>query len=156
MKHFSLILVMALAALLSAESADAATTDTITVTVSLQTVISVTVTPDTWTIGAIALSSTVGPESFSASVGNTATKLEIKATDGAGGWSLGGTPSLDQFSVTVASPPLTLTTTNQTLAASVAANGSVGFDLTYAAPLSDSQGAGTAQGFTITLTASAP
>ena len=64
--------------------------------------------------------------------------------------------ALDRFSVTVTSPPLTLTTANQTLAASVTANGSVNFNLTYAAPTDDSKGAGVAQGFTITLTASTP
>jgi hypothetical protein len=137
-------------------SVRAADTDTISVTVSLESVLSVTVTPDSWSIGAIALSGTSGPSTFTATVGNSATKLEIVGADGAGGWTIASTPGLNQFSVTVTSPTLTLTKTYQVLAASVAAYGSKLFSLTYAAPSSDDKGAGVSQNFTITVRASTP
>ncbi len=156
MKRHIAVATILLTFLLAAGSAQAATTDTITVTVSLQSVISVSVTPNTWNITPLALTDTAPSPMFTATVGNTATRLQIKATNAAGGWTLGSPPALDRFSVTVTSPPLTLTTANQTLAASVTANGSVNFNLTYAAPTDDSKGAGVAQGFTITLTASSP
>jgi len=139
-----------------AGKARAADTGTISVTVSLETVLSVTVTSDSWNIGPIALSGTSGPTSFTATVGNSATKLEIKGSDGAGGWTIAATPALDQFRVAVTSPTLTLTTSYQVLASSVAAYGSKQFALTYSAPTSDSKGAGVSQNFTVTVRASAP
>ncbi|MBP8132070.1 MAG: hypothetical protein KA184_21015 [Candidatus Hydrogenedentes bacterium] len=134
----------------------AADTDTITVTVSLEAVISVSVSPNTWNIGAIALSGTNGPQSFTATVGNSATKLEIMGSNGAGGWTIGATPGADRFVVAVTSPAITLTTAYQTLEASVAAYGSKGFDLTYSAPVSDTKGGGVDQSCVVTLKASAP
>jgi len=149
---------MALAACLMgvAWQARAADTDTITVTVSLESVISVSVTPNTWNIGAVSLSGSSGPASFTATVGNTATKLEIMGSNGAGGWAIGATAGADQFVVAVSSPAITLTTSYQTLDASVAAYGNKAFDLTYSAPTSDTKGAGVDQSFAITLKASAP
>ncbi len=118
--------------------------------------ISVNVTPGTWNLSEVALGSSHGPTSFSAQVGNADTKLEIKATDGAGGWTLGSAPGLNVFSVTVTSPALTLSSSYQTLSPSVTANTSLGFDLTYNAPTSDDVGAGVGQGFDITVRASTP
>ena len=134
----------------------AADTDTITVTVSLEAVISVSVSPNTWNIGAIALSGVNGPQAFTATVGNSATKLEIMGSNGAGGWTIGATPGADRFVVAVSSPAITLTTAYQTLDASVAAYGNKGFDLTYSAPASDTKGGGVDQSFAVTLKASAP
>lgn len=134
----------------------AADTDTITVTVSLEAVISVSVSPNTWNIGAISLGGSNGPQGFTATVGNSATKLEIMGSNGAGGWTIGATPGADRFVVAVTSPAITLTTAFQTLEASVAAYGNKAFGLTYTAPTSDTQGGGVNQSFTITLKASAP
>lgn len=134
----------------------AADTDTITVTVSLEAVISVSVSPNAWNIGAISLSGTNGPQAFTATVGNSATKLEIAGSNGAGGWTIGATPGADRFVVAVTSPAITLTTAYQTLEASVAAYGNKPFALTYSAPSSDTKGGGVDQSCTITLKASAP
>jgi hypothetical protein len=135
----------------------AQTTDTIAVTVSLQEVLSVSVSPSTWNIGPIAPSGTSGPTSFTATVGNTATRLEILGADGAGGWLINNTVGLNQFVVAVTSPSLTLSAvTYQELAPSVPAYGNFSFELTYSAPSSDDKGAGTDQSFAITVRASAP
>jgi len=118
--------------------------------------ISVTVTPGTWDLSAVALSSSHGPTVFSAAVGSAATKLEIKADDGAGGWALATTPGHNAFSVNVSSPALSLTNSYQTLSPSVTASTSLDFSLTYHAPTSDDLGAGVSQGFDVTVKASAP
>jgi len=139
--------------------AQAADTDTITVTVSLESVISVTVTPDTWAIGPVTLGSTSAAAPFSATIGNTASKLEITGTDAAGAWVLDNAAGADQFAVSAVAAPdpaINLSTSYQVLAASVPAYGSRGFTLTYSAPTSDTKGGGVDQGFTITLKASAP
>jgi len=129
-------------------------TDTISVTVSLAEIISVSVTPDSWAIGPIALGGVSEPKSFTASVGNVNTKLEIESTDAAGGWKIGPVTGADQFAATVTTPPLSLSTAYQQLAASVAKYSSQGFDLTYHAPTSDTKGGGVDQSFTVTLKAS--
>ena len=133
----------------------AAETDTISVTVSLEEVVSVSVAPGTWNIGPISLDGTNGPTSFTATVGNTTTTLEIMGANGAGGWTIDTPAGADQFEVAVSASAITLTTSYQTLDASVSAYGSKGFALTYTAPSSDSKGAGTDQSFAITLKASA-
>jgi len=134
----------------------AADTDTISVTVSLESAISVSVSPSAWNIGAIALSGSDGPTSCTATVGNVATKLEILSSNGANSWNIGATAGADQFVVGVTSPAMTLTTGYQELDASVAAYGAKQFDLTYWAPSSDTQGGGVDHSFTITVKASAP
>jgi len=155
MKKAILMLVAAVSLLGAGGPIWAAGTDTISVTVSLEETVSVSVTPSSWTIGAIGLSGTSGPTSFTATVGNTATKLEIMASNGAGGWTIGATAGADQFVVAVTSPAITLTTAYQELDPSVAAYGSKDFLLTYSAPSGDTKGAGLDQGFTVTLKASA-
>jgi hypothetical protein len=127
----------------------------ITVTVSLESSISVSLDKTAWVIGPKGLGATAGPEAFVATVGNTPTKLEIKGADGAGGWTIGTPVGADKFEVAVTDPAITLTKVNQTLAASVAAYGTKSFSLTYKSPSSDTKGAGVAQGFAITVTASA-
>ena len=138
--------------------AQAADTATISVTVSLLSEISVSVTPTTWTIGPVSVGGPASvPAPFTASVGNTACKLEIKGDDGAGAWAIGATPALNQFVVTVpGTPAITLTKTNQVLAANVAMYGSKAFNLTYQAPASDNKGGGVDQSFAVTIKASAP
>lgn len=134
----------------------AAETSTISVTVSLQEVISVSVSPSTWDIGAIALSGTNGPASFSATNdGNVSEDLSIAGTDGAGGWTLAATAGADAFSVQVDDgvSPFALTTGGSSLASNVAKDGSAGFDLTFGAPTDDTFGGGVDQSFSVTVTA---
>jgi len=131
----------------------AADTGTITVTVSLQS-ISVSLDNSTWDIGPIALGGTnVLPTVTATNDGNVNIDLAIKGADGAGAWAI-GTQGADTFEVDVASPVLTLSTTNQTLASSLAPSGTKTIDLTYKAPTSDTKGPSVAQGFAITITAS--
>ena len=134
----------------------AQTTDTIAVTVSLQSEISVSVSPASWNLGPVALAATAGPQAATATVGNTTTALEILGANGAGGWMIGATAGADQFRVAVPSPALNLSTSYQELDAGVAPYGSKVFDLTYYSPTSDTKGAGENQGFDITVKASAP
>jgi len=134
----------------------AQTEDTITVTVSLQSEICVTLDSNSWNIGGLAsLPSTVGPRSASATVCNTTTDLEIKATDGASGWSLAPLQGKDAFRVVVSSPAINLSTLYQSLA-TAGPYGEFAFNLTYFSPTEDSIGAGADQSFGITVKASAP
>jgi hypothetical protein len=128
----------------------------ITVTVSLVTETSVSLSPTSWAIGPITLNGTNGPSNFTATVGNSATKLEIKGANAAGGWTIGAPPAADRFEVAVTSPALTLTTDYQVLAASVAGYGSQPFALTFKAPTTETKGGGVDQSFAITVKASAP
>jgi hypothetical protein len=150
-----LAIILLLGLVVCAATARAAETGAIAVTVSLATETSVTLTPTSWNIGAIALGSTNGPTSFTATVGNINTKLEIKGEDPPGGWTIGSPPASDRFEVAVASPALTLTTSYQVLAASVTFYQSLDFGLTYKAPTGDTKGGGVNQDFNITVKASA-
>lgn len=133
----------------------AATTDSITVTVSLVESISVTLDNNTWTIGSVALSGTDSLATVTATNnGNVTIDLDIKGANGAGGWTIGATPASDVFEVAVTSPAISLTTSDQTLATSVATSGTATIDMTYNAPTADTFGGGVAQGFAITVTAS--
>ena len=126
----------------------------ITVTVSLTETVSVSLDSNTWAIGAIALGGTVGPASYTATNnGNVAIDLTIRATNGAGGWTLASSAGAEAFSVAVASPAITLTTSDQALASNVAVSGTKGIALTYSAPTSDTIGGGVDQGFSITVSA---
>lgn len=154
MKRTTLMPALAVALIGVAGQAQAAQTDSISVTVSLQEVVSVSITPGTWNIGPVALSSTTAPSSFTATVGNTVTQVEILSSNGAGLWTVGDTVGLNQFVVAVASPAMTLTNLYQVLAASVPAYGNVEFALSYSAPSSDDKGAGLDQSFSVTLKAS--
>jgi hypothetical protein len=146
---------MALCAFALAQGALAANTGTISVTVSLASTISVDVTPTAWDLGAVQLSSVSSPTSFTATVGNTATQLQIEATNPVAGWTIGAAPASDVFQVSVINPALSLTLTFQTLAATVPHYGHKNFALTYHAPTSDTKGAETNESFTITVKASA-
>lgn len=132
----------------------AAETASISVTVSLEEAVSVSVTPDTWVIGPIGLSGSDGPESFTAeNEGNVAIDLTITGTNGADGWTLAASAGAETFSVAVADPAITLTTGDQSLATNVAVSGTKAIDLTYSAPTSSSAGGGADQGFSVTVSA---
>ena len=130
-------------------------TGTITVTVSLAGEVSVSLTPTSWVIGAIALNTTSSPESFTATVGNVSTDLTIMGSGGEGGWAI-GTAGSNTFEVAVDTTPssITLITTDQPLATAVAAYGEKVFNLTYTAPSEDTYGP-VSQEFSVTVTASA-
>ena len=156
MRKRTLILVTALAAFALTVPVRAADTGNIAVSVSLQGVIEVSLDENTWSIGAIAINSNSAPSTFTATVGDTTTKLEIKGTDGAGGWTLGTRGAVNVFEVDVENPSLVLSTSYQTLDASAAPYASVPFALTYKSPASDNKSALVTQEFTITVKASAP
>jgi len=128
--------------------------DVIATTVTLDAIYEVALAPDVWDIGAQALEHVTAFVTFTATVGNIATKLQIKAADGDGGWSL-GTVGADEFRLEVEDPVLDLTTEDQVLGASVTEYEDLGFALKYHMPSSDTLGATVAQGFDVTVTAGA-
>ncbi len=118
-------------------------------------VVSVSLNSNTWNIGPVDLGDSVGPVSYAATNdGNVAIDLSIRATNGAGGWTLASSPGANAFSVGLASPAIPLTTSDQTLATNVAVSGTKTIDLTYSAPTSDHFGGGVNQEFTVTVSAS--
>ena len=154
MKNYCMKALVVLCVLGLAGAAWAAEEASITVTVSLESTLSVELDSTAWNIGAVGLGATSAPAAFTASVGNTATTLEIAATAPAGGWSLGAASGTDTCVVAVDDPAITLTTEGQLLD-TVAAYGSKNFSLTFTAPDADTIGAGVAQGFQISVKASA-
>ncbi len=147
--------VLAAIVALAGGQAWAAGSATISVTVSLEEVISVSLDNDAWVIGAIALSGSNGPETFTATNdGNVAIDLDIAGTNGAGAWTLAAAVGADAFRVAVTDPAISLSTTDQTLATNLAKNGTKAIALTYSAPTTDTKGGGVDQSFTITVTAS--
>lgn len=148
----SVALVLALAG--ATNPARAATTDTITVTVSLTEAISVSLDNNVWNIGSIGLSQSTSLATVTATNnGNVTVDLDIKGSNGAGGWSI-GPQSADTFQVSVTSPALVLTTTDQALASALVVSGTKTINLNYQSPTSDSFGGGVDQGFSVTVTAS--
>jgi len=131
-----------------------AANDVIAVTVSLDAIYEVSLVPDVWDIGAQALDYVSSFTEFTAEVGNIATKLQIKAANGDGAWTL-GTVGSDEFRLECEAPALELTTEDQVLDASVAAYNTQTFALKYYMPSADTIGATTAQGFDVTITAGA-
>jgi len=155
MKWQTLILAVALAAVaIPGYAVGPGDTDTIAVTVSLGGVISVDLDQNAWNLGPVQLGSVSSWSAFVASVGNTKAKLEIKASNPAGGWTIGAAPNTDVFQVEVSSPTLSLTTDYQQLASRIPHYGSLGFSLAYHAPTLDTKGGDTAQGFAVTVKAS--
>lgn len=156
MKKVILLTMLAIGVLGTMGQASAATTDTITVTVSLQSAISVSLDANAWDILAITLAGTDPSPTFTATNdGNVDIDLVIKASDGANGWTLGTVGADDVFQVDVTAPALTLTTADQSLATAVIPTGTTTIDMTYTAPTTDTQGGGVDHTFTITITASA-
>jgi len=157
MRKTALLVAVAVAiCFLGVSKAQAAISDDISVTVTLAQTISVEVTPPTWDLGAVALSTTSAGEDFEALVGNIETKLEIKSTDGANGWVIAAAAGADAFKVAVTDPAFNLQTTNQQLSAGWTAYSACPFELKYSSPTSDTKTADVDQDFTITVTASAP
>lgn len=155
MKKATMIAAAALL-LVATSSGWAATSDTITVTVSLQSEISVSVTPDTWNLTNITLGTSHTSSAFTAQVGNTAVSLTIRAevATGTTRWAIADTAGADQFRVAVVSPVLNLNTTDwKSLGAAVAAYGSKNFSLVYYMPTSDTKGGGVDQSFTVRVKA---
>ena len=158
-----LVLVFAMAACLVGVTgrASAAPTDSITVTVSLASVISVTLDQATWVVGEIALDFVSSPFSVVATnAGNVDIDLDINGTDSGGGWTLGATDAENVFAVGVtpaAVTPFALTTGDLSLhdALPHTTSNTTGFGLVYNAPSANTFDAGVDQGFTITVTASA-
>ena len=142
--------------------AQAAATDSIAVTVTLDTIISVSVDVSAWAIGAKTLSATALSDLVTATNdGNVTEKFMIKGANGGGGWALGAAAGADQFSLgfDLTAPYETfvaIDTTGVVLAAPVARAGAQTFKMQYGMPTSDTKGGGVGQGFDITVTASVP
>jgi hypothetical protein len=141
----------------------AATTGTITATVTVQNV-SITVTDGTVAYGTLGLNSSLGTNAAQTQTatndGNVAEDFAIKGQDSAG-WTLeaavGANQYMNRFCIaTCASPPTNytaLTTDNQTLVANVSASGTQTFDLYITTPTSST--AFTSQSVDVTVTATA-
>ena len=158
MKKGTLILVLAMALVGLTGRAWAAETDTIAVTVSLTSVVSVSVAPDVWNIGPVGEGGGAS-ESFTATNdGNVTEDLTITGANGANGWNIGAAAGVDVFAVTLdrtlPSEDM-LETTPVPLTDALAPDAGHGFTLDYSAPTEDNQGGGVDHSFNITITASA-
>lgn len=159
MKRMFLVVVLIAGLFLIYSTSFAANTATITVSVSLQETISISLSPTTWNIGAISLGQNYESSEFTVSNdGNVAEDVSIKGSNGAGGWTLGTTQGADTFTLSADVSPyssynITVSTTDTTLVSNLSAGGSSNFKLQYGAPTSDTKGGGVSQNFTITLTA---
>lgn len=140
--------------------ADAAITDTLTVTVSLAEIVSVAVDETAWPIGTKALSDTALSQLVTAlNDGNVVEDFAIKAANGAGGWVLGAAAGADQFALgfDVSAPYESFTpidATGVSLATGVAVAGSQAFTMQYSMPTANTMAVGTDQSFVVTVTAS--
>jgi hypothetical protein len=157
MKRGTLILALALCLVCIAGRAWAAETDAITVTVSMESIVSVSVSPDDWIIGPIGEGEDATQGSFTATNdGNVTEDLTITGADGANGWNIAAAAGVDEFAVQLdrgVGGPM-LETNPLPLTSSLAAAAGHAFTLDYAAPLSDTQGGGLDHSFPITITAS--
>jgi len=140
----------------STPRAEAALTDTIAVAITLASDVSVTLDQTDWNLENIALESVSAGFTVKAQVGNVATKLVVKSSAPAGGWTLAAAAASDTCVITNDIPELTLTDSDQTLAASVVPFGATTNIFKFHAPTADTKGGGVSQGVTITYTASAP
>jgi len=155
MKKAVLMLAMVVGLVGFGGQAWAATSDSIAVTVSLAEEVSVSLDSNAWDIGAITIGGgPYGPASYTATNdGNVAIDLTIAGTDGAGGWTLAASAGANAFAVDVNTGAISLSTGGDTLATDVAKDDTVGIDLSYSPPTSDSYGGGEDQGFDITVSA---
>lgn len=134
-------------------------TATISVTVSLEETVSISLDTNTWNIGSISLGTTVESSTFTVTNnGNVAEDISIKTTNGAGGWRIGTIPGENVFKVAADVEPyssydIVISTTETTLITDLTSGNSKSFKLQYNAPTSDTYGGGVDQSFTITLTA---
>lgn len=157
------LLSLSLFLVLSNLPVQAATTATVTATVTVQNV-SVTVSDGTVAYGTLALNTSSGTNGSDTQTatnnGNVAEDLLIKGQNTAS-WTLGGTAGANQYihrfcTSSCASAPTNytaLTTSNQTLSSAVASSGTATFDLYITTPTSSASY--TQQSVDITITASA-
>jgi|GEM_PF-1719041 len=138
--------------------------DSIAVTVTLASTVSVDVLPTSWSLSDIALNTTNDLITCTATNnGNVTESFTIKGADGLNGWTNGAAVGLDTFKVLAGAShdgtswDIAVTNTpGSVLAASVAQNVGQDFQVRYVAPSSDDQGGGTVHGFAITVTATGP
>ena len=133
----------------------AASSDSITVTVSLTEEVSVSLDYEVWNIGPIALGGGpyASPAITATNDGNVAIDLTIAGTDGNGGWSLAASATDDAFAVDVNTGAVALSTGGDSLASNLAKDGTQGIAMSYSPPTTDSYGGGVDQGFTVTVSA---
>jgi len=159
MKRFYAILIFLGCLFILSSTSFGADTATITVSVSLQETISISLTPTSWDIGAISLGQSYESSEFTVSNdGNVAEDISIKATDGAGGWTLGTTTGEDTFTLSADVSPyssydIAISTSDTAIISNLSSGNSSNFKLQYSSPTSDTKGGGISQNFTITLTA---
>jgi hypothetical protein len=140
-------------------STNVITAHTVVVTFGSDT-ISVSVSPGSWNVGSIAVGSVYESSAFTATnAGNVPEDFKIKSTNGANGWTIGGSPGSNTFKVAADAYPyatydITLSASDISLASGIALSGTQDFKLQYSAPTPDNQGGGTSHDFTITITAS--
>ena len=122
--------------------------------------VSISVTPGTWSIGPRALNVVVESGTYTVeNTGSVAEDITITATDGANSWTLSGTVGTDTFKVEAdqaddGSYETVLTTADQTFVSNLGVSSSESLGLRYSSPSGDTQGGGTSQDFTVTITAS--
>ncbi|MCH7924995.1 MAG: hypothetical protein IIC51_05630, partial [Planctomycetes bacterium] len=122
--------------------------------------VSITVTPGTWNIGPRALNVVVESGTYTVTnTGSVAEDITISATDAANVWTLSGTVGTDAFKVEADqadddSYETVLTTADQAFVNNLGVSNSESLGLRYSSPSGDTQGGGTSQDFTVTLTAS--
>ncbi len=118
------------------------------------------VTPDSWNIGAGPLNNVVESGAFLVqNLGNLAEDISIKGSNGAGGWTLHSAAGTNTFKVEAdsgddGSYETVISTGEQPVAVNLSASGGAILGLRYTAPSGDTHGAGVAQDFTLTLKAS--
>lgn len=147
---------------LSTPKANGAATDTITVTVTLDSIISVIVDVATWPIAANTLTATeTSPEIIATNDGNVIETFSIKGADGAGAWTLGTPGAVNVFGLELSiDGPLygtftAMDTTGIALGGDIAVAGTQPFKMKYTMPTTDNIGAGVGQGFDVVVTAAA-
>lgn len=168
MKKLVLVIVMIACLVGITGQASAATFGNIAVTVSLVSVTSVSVTPDTWNIGTIGFGGTNVLAVSATNNGTESIDLTITGADSAAGaWLIGSTvpPGADEFSVEAKTGTPALNNSDSIFltsaasapinAAAITAGNSQDFSLEYTAPSSNTDTVGDPQGFTIVITASA-
>jgi hypothetical protein len=140
-------------------------TGTISVTVSMESTVAITVSPDGWTIGSVAFDEvTASPEYTATNTGNVDEDFTIKGANAtSGGWLIQTGPVGDDIFMVGAdldpndSYDILLWTTDETLKNAVSfTNGTAVFKLQYSTPSGDTYGQGVAQGFVVTVTATGP
>ena len=161
-----LVLAMMLAACfvcLGIPKANAADNDSITVTVSLLSEISVSVDVATWDIAVNTLEATeTSAEITAENTGNVIETFTIKGADATtGGWTLGTPGEVNVFGLGLSiDSPLyetfsVMDTTGIALGGDIALLGTDTFKIKYTMPTTDNKGAGIGQGFDVTVTAAA-